>query len=253
MNESNLYWLVCAAVHSAWEVFYLCLAIGMYWLEAMGPAVWVVPAVCLVLLALDRTGRVSLRGSGPKTLAALALPVLCSCGEMLLWGDQAMYSRTPPVLASVFALLLLAACTLLGRERGEPLARAEKLLFQGSTMGVVVSIWLVCAVGAVLCMATAGLLVTLFVGMLIASQNDLLDYDGIKGFLAGLLVLYGLRVLWYGRAVRLVRETAPELDAGRLGVARFVPLWSGREAHALSLRLQLRDVVPDSIHWEERL
>ena len=150
-----------------------------------------------------------------------------------------MYSRTPSVHACVFSLLLLAVYTLLRRERGEPLDRAEKLLLQGDGLGGVWALWLVGIAGSILVMATAGLLITLFIGMIIASRNDLLDYDGIKGFLAGLLVLYGLRAVWYGRAVRLIEGAAPEVDTGRLRLARFFPLWAERQSQALFLRLQL--------------
>lgn len=237
MNESNLYWLVCASVHSAWAVFYLFLTVGMYCLEATGPVAWAVPAACLGLLVLDLTGKLSLKNGA--ILAGLTLPLLCSCGDMLLWGDQAMYSRTPSVHACVFSLLLLAVYTLLRRERGEPLDRAEKLLLQGDGLGGVWALWLVGIAGSILVMATAGLLITLFIGMIIASRNDLLDYDGIKGFLAGLLVLYGLRAVWYGRAVRLIEGAAPEVDTGRLRLARFFPLWAERQSQALFLRLQL--------------
>lgn len=237
MNESNLYWLVCAAVHSAWAVFYLFLTIGLYILEAMGPAAWLIPGACLGLLVLDLTGK--LRLNHGAILAGLALPLLCSCGDVLLWGDQAKYNWTPSLLACVCSLLLLAVYTLLRWERGETLDRAEKLLLQGDGLGVVWVLWLVGAAGSILVMATAGLLITLFIGMIIASRNDLMDYDGIKGFLAGLLVLYGLRAVWYGRAVRLIEGAAPEVDTGRLRLARFFPLWAERQSQALFLRLQL--------------
>ena len=251
MNESNLYWLVCASVHSAWAVFYLFLTVGMYCLEAMGPVAWAVPAACLGLLVLDLTGKLSLKNGA--ILAGLTLPLLCSCGDMLLWGDQAMYSRTPSVHACVFSLLLLAVYTLLRRERGEPLDRAEKLLLQGDGLGGVWALWLVGIAGSILVMATAGLLITLFIGMIIASRNDLLDYDGIKGFLAGLLVLYGLRAVWYGRAVRLIEGAAPEVDTGRLRLARFFPLWAERQSQALFLRLQLWRIGQAGLPGKETL
>lgn len=251
MNESNLYWLVCASVHSAWAVFYLFLTMGMYILEAMGPAAWTIPAACLGLLVLDLTGKLKLNYGA--ILAGLALPLLCSCGDILLWGDQAMYSRTPPVLTGVFSLLLLSVYTLLRWERGEPLARAEKLLLQGDGLGVVWVLWLVGIGGSILVMATAGLLITLFIGMIIASRNDLMDYDGIKGFLAGLLVLYGLRVVWYGKAVRLIKGAAPEVDTGRLRLARFFPLWAERQSQALFLRLQLWRIGQAGLPGKETL
>lgn len=131
--------------------------------------------------------------------------------------------------------------------------RAEKLLLQGDGLGGVWALWLVGIAGSILVMATAGLLITLFIGMIIASRNDLLDYDGIKGFLAGLLVLYGLRAVWYGRAVRLIEGAAPEVDTGRLRLARFFPLWAERQSQALFLRLQLWRIGQAGLPGKETL
>ena len=133
MNWSNLFWIFYAAAHTAAAIFDEVLELEMIGIRQAGPWAWVVPGVCLILLTLDLTGRLSLRGSGGKMLAALVLPLLCSCGEVLLWDDHIPERTAPAVCACVCSLLLLAAYALLRREEPKnPLAEAEALLEQGS-------------------------------------------------------------------------------------------------------------------------
>ena len=103
-----------AAAHTAAAIFDEVLELEMIGIRQAGPWAWVVPGVCLILLTLDLTGRLSLRGSGGKMLAALVLPLLCSCGEVLLWDDHIPERTAPAVCACVCSLLLLAAYLLAG-------------------------------------------------------------------------------------------------------------------------------------------
>lgn len=243
MNWGNLVWIPCAAAHTAAATFSTFLEIDLIKIQRSGPWAWAVPGVCLILLALDLTGWLSLRGSGGKTLAALAFPLLCSCGETLILDEYVLDTAAPAVWVWVFSLLLLAGYALLGVEKsGAPLDRAEALLEHGSTLGVIIAVWLALMAGAVLFMSTVGLLLSLIVGGLISTRNGLLDYGGVKGLLLGLLALYILQCLWYWRGARLARAADPELDSGFPLIALFVPAWNQVQARRLARRLQLRDV-----------
>lgn len=246
MNWSNLLWIPYAAAHTAAAVFDTVLEMELLKIRQSGPWAWAAAGVCLVLLALDLTGRLSLRGSGGKTLAALAFPLLCSCGEVLLWDEHIPERSAPQVWAWVFSLLLLAGYALLGREkRTSPLSEAEVLLEWGSTLGVAITAWLALMAGAIVFMSTAGLLLSIIVGGLISTRNGLLDYGGIKGLLLGLLGLYLLQSLWYCKGARLARRDAPELEGGFPLIVLFVPVWNQVRARRLARRLQMRDVKDD--------
>ena len=242
MNWGNLVWIPCAAAHTAAAVFSTFLEMDLIKIQRSGPWAWAVPGVCLALLALDLTGRLSLRGSGGKMLAALAFPLLCSCGEALIL-DEYVLDAVTAVWAWVFSLLLLAGYALLGEKKSDaPLDKAEAQLEHGSTLGVIIAVWLALMAGAVLFMSTVGLLLSLIVGGLISTRNGLLDYGGVKGLLLGLLVLYVLQCLWYWRGARLARAADPELGSGFPLIALFVPVWNQVQARRLARRLQLRDV-----------
>lgn len=233
MNWANLFGIIYCAAHTAAAVFSTFLEIDLNKIQRAGPWAWAVPGVCLVLLALDLTGRLSLRGSAAKTLAALLLPLLCSGGEMLLREDHIPDGAAP--VAWVLSLILLAAYALL--RRGKTKA-PEVLLEHGSALGVALALWLLLMAAAVLFMATFGLLVSLIVGGLIASKNGLLDYGGVKGLLSGLLALYILQCLWFWRGARLARRDAPEMEASIPQLALFVPVWNMVRARRLALRLR---------------
>ena len=59
--------------------------------------------------------------------------------------------------------------------------------------------------------------------------------------------------MWYGRAVRLIEGAAPEVDTGRLRLARFFPLWAERQSQALFLRLQLWRIGQAGLPGKETL
>ena len=65
MNWSNLLWIPYAAAHTAAATFSTFLEIDLIRIQRSGLWAWAVPGVCLTLLALDLTGRLSLRGSMP--------------------------------------------------------------------------------------------------------------------------------------------------------------------------------------------
>lgn len=249
MNWGNLLWIPCAAAHTAAATFSTFLEIDLIQIQRSGPWAWAVPGVCLTLLALDLTGRLSLRGSGGKTLAALAFPVLCSCGEALIL-DEYVLDAVPAVWAWVFSLLLLAGYALLGREKSDaPRNKAETLLEQGSMLGVIVAVWLALMAGVVLFMSTVGLLLSLIVGGLISTRNGLLDYGGIKGLLLGLLGIHLAQALTFRRGLRLAEEEAPG-QAGRWSpVLLWIPavnlIWAGR------LRSRLWKGRTDHPTWTE--
>lgn len=233
MNWSNLFWIFYAAAHTAAAIFDEVLELEMIGIRQAGPWAWVVPGVCLILLTLDLTGRLSLRGSGGKMLAALVLPLLCSCGEVLLWDDHIPERTAPAVCACVYSLLLLAAYALLRREEPKnPLAEAEALLEQGSTLGIVEGIWLLLMAGAVIFMATFGLLISLIVGGLIMSRNGLLDYGGMKGLLLGLLALHLVQALTFRRSLRAAKEKDFHEIERWSALLLWVPIvnliWAGR-------------------------
>ena len=246
MNWSNLLWIPYTAAHTAAAIFDMVLEMELIKIRQSGPWAWAAAGVCLVLLALDLTGRLSLRGSGGKTLAALAFPLLCSCGEVLLWDQHIPERSALQVWAWVFSLLLLAGYALLGREKGAPpLSEEEVLLEWGSTLGVAITAWLALMAGAVVFMSTAGLLLSIIVGGLISTRNGLLDYGGIKGLLLGLLGLYLLQSLWYCKGARLARRDVPELEGGFPLIVLFVPVWNQVRARRLARQLQMRDVKDD--------
>lgn len=237
MNWANLFGIIYCAAHTAAAVFSTFLEIDLNKIQRAGPWAWAVPGVCLVLLALDLTGRLSLRGSAAKTLAALLLPLLCSGGEMLLQEDFIPDGAAPA--AWVLSLILLTGYALLGKGNLDtPLDKAEVLLEHGSMMGVILVVWLALMAAAVLFMATFGLLVSLIVGGLISTRNGLLDYGGVKGLLLGLLALYILQCLWFWRGARLARRDAPEMEASIPRLALFVPVWNVVRARRLALRLR---------------
>lgn len=149
----------------------------------------------------------------------------------------------PVVWALVFSLLLLAGYALLGEKKsGAPLDKAEILLERGSTLGVATTAWLGLLAGAVLLIATFGLLLSLIVGGIMSTRDTLLDYGGMKGLLLGLLALDILQCLWYWRGARLARAADPGLDSGFFLIALFVPVWNQDRARRRARRLQLRDV-----------
>ena len=101
MNWGNLLWILCAAAHTAAAIFSTFLEIDLVGIQRSGLWAWAVLGVCLILLVLDLTGRLSLRGSGGKMLAALAFPLLCSCGEALIL-DEYVLDAAPAVWAWFF-------------------------------------------------------------------------------------------------------------------------------------------------------
>lgn len=243
MHWENLLWIVYAAAHTAAGTLWLVLETAAVKAQQAGILAWGVPGVCLALLVLDLTGRGRLGGTARLT-AACALPALCGELEVLAVEQDQVFSAAPAVWGCALSLLLLAGYTLL-RDREpeeEALSQAASLLARGSAMGTAGKIWLRLLAGLVLFMATFGFLISLIVGSLMAMKNTLLDYSGVKGILVGLLILYVMQVLWYSRALRLVEAADPGLDTERLGVARFVPLWGGRQAWKLYRQLQLRGV-----------
>lgn len=243
VNVKNILGIIYYAAHTTAGALSLVFEMGTYDLLKAGPKVWIVPAGGLVLLALDLSGRVSLRGSAQKMTAALALPVLCGWMESLIWEEEEPLRATPAVYGCAVSLLLLAGYVLLRTEKAEtPLKQAAAMLVQGNSLAVVGAVWLLLMASAVLFMATFGVIISLIVGGLIASRNDLLDYGGLKGILLGLLLLYGVRVLWYLRGFLLAEQAEPELDFGNLSIALFFPVWGGREARKLTRQIRLLGV-----------
>lgn len=239
MNWANLLWIFYFAAHTAAGILYLLLGMVMYGVREAGLWNWTVPGVCLVLLVMDLTGRISLRGSAAKTLAALFLPLLCGYVELLFWDGYGLDGATPAAVAWVFAKLLLAAYVLLREEKPKS---PEVLLERGSAMGVAGAVWLVGMAGAVLFMASFGLPVSLLVGGLISSRNSLLDYCGVKGILSGLLALYVLQCLWYCRGARLVQGDELERNDSIPLISLFIPFWNQAQARKLARLLQMRGV-----------
>lgn len=251
MNWGNLLWISCAAAHTAAATFSTFLEIDLIKIQRSGLWAWAVPGVCLTLLALDLTGRLSLRGSGGKTLPALALPVLCSCGEALIL-DEYVLDAVTAVWAWVFSLLLLAGYALLGEEKSDaPRNKAETLLEQGSMLGVIIAVWLALMAGVVLFMSTVGLLLSLIVGGLISTRNGLLDYGGIKGLLLGLLGLHLAQVLKFWRGLRLAEREAPGQARRWSPVLLWIPvvnwIWAGR----LRSRLWKRRMERENPAWNQ--
>lgn len=243
MNWGNLFWIPYAAAHTVAAIFSTFLEIDLNKIQRPGLWAWAVPGVCLILLALDLTGRISLRGSGSRLLAALMLPLLCSRGELLLWDNYISDRATPVVWVWVFSQLLLAGYVLLREEKLDaPLDKAEALLEHGGTMGVIIVVWLALMAGAVLFMSTAGLLLSLIVGGLISTRNGLLDYGGVKGLLLGIGMLYLLQCLWYCRGARLSQTDELEQDGSVPLLSLFVPFWNRVQARKLTRRLQMRGV-----------
>lgn len=251
MNWGNLLWIPCAAAHTAAAIFSTFLEIDLVGIQRSGLWAWAVPGVCLTLLALDLTGRLSLRGSGGKMLAALAFPLLCSCGEMLI-SDEYVLDAAPAVWAWVFSPLLLAGYALLGEEKSDaPRNKAETLLEQGSTLGVVIAVWLTLIAGVVLFMSTVGLLLSLIAGGLISTRNGLLDYGGIKGLLLGLLALHLAQCLMFWRGLRLARQEESDL-VGRYSLPLLLLpaanlFWAGR----LRSRLWKRRMERENPVWNQ--
>ena len=243
MNWANLFWIFCFAAHTAAGIFYLVLGMVLYGIDQAGFLAWAVPAGCLALLVMDVRGQINLRGSGAKALAAFGLPFLCGCAEVLFWDSYGLDHASPKVLAWVLGVLLLAVYVLLREEHIEAsLDKAEAFLLRGSALGVAVAVWLAAMAGAVLFMATFGLVVSLLVGGLISSKNSLLDYGGVKGALSGLLALYVLQCLLYGRGVRLARGDELEQNDSVPLITLFVPIWNRVQARRLARRLQMRGV-----------
>lgn len=251
MNWGNLLWIPCAAAHTAAATFSTFLEIDLIRIQRFGLWAWAVPGVCLTLLALDLTGRLTLRGSGGKMLAALACPLLCSCGEMLIW-DEYVLDAPPAVWAWVFSPLLLAGYALLGEEKSAaPRSKAETLLEQGSMLGVVIAVWLMLIAGAVLFMSTFGLLLSLIVGGLISTRNGLLDYGGIKGLLAALLALHLVQCRMFWRGLRLTGQEEPDLAGRHALLLLWLPvanlIWAGR----LKNRLWKRRMEQENPAWNQ--
>lgn len=243
MNVGNLLWIFYFAAHTAAGIVYLIFGMVIYGIWETGPWAWAIPAGCLALLVLDLTGRLSLRGSGAKLLASLALPVLCGCVELLLWDDSMVSYAAPAVRGYLLALPLLAGYVLLREEKTElPLSRAKRLLLQGNNVSVVIAVWLLLSAGLVLFMATFGLPVSLFVGWLISSRNGFLDYGWVKGSLTGLLILYLFQCLWYWRGTRLARKENPALDDGFPLIALLIPVWNMVQVQKLARALQMQGV-----------
>ena len=238
MNLAEFLTYLNYTAQTAVGCIYLIFAIVLFSFEVMGPAVWVVPAVCAVLILLDLTGRLSLRGSFSKTMAAFALPALLGWGGMIMVdGMEWRFSWDWRCLG---ACLLLSVYVLLRKERGEGLDQAANLLEQGSFLGIALVVWLVMLAGLVALMGTVGLLLVLFIGTIIAQQNTLLDYGIVRGMLAALAALYLLQCWWYWRGVRQVRRAAPEVQVNRL--ALFIPLWNFAQARRLELQIRLGQV-----------
>lgn len=243
MNVGNVLGITYYAAHIAAGTLRLIFEMGTASLLKAGSKAWTIPAGCLVLLALDLSGRISLRGSGQKMIAAWTLPALCGWMEVLIWEEKEPFRAAPAICAGAVSLLLLAGYALLRTESGEAsLTQAAAMLAQGNSLAAAGVTWLLLMAGAVCFMATFGLLFSLIIGGLIASRNSLLDYGGLKGILLGLLLLYGFRVLWYIRGLRLAKQMEPELDTGNLRAALFFPIWGGREARKLIRRIQLLGV-----------
>ncbi len=240
VNVKNVLGIVYCAAHIAAGILRLIFEMGTKSFLEAGSKVWAIPAGCLVLLALDLSGRVSLRGNVQKKVAAWAFPALCGWMEVLIWEEKEPFRAAPAICAGAVSLLLLVGYALLRTENGEAsLTQAAAMLAQGNSLAAVGVNWLLLMAGAVFLMATFGLVFSLIIGGLIASRNSLLDYGGLKGVLLGLLLLYGFRVLWYIRGFCLAEHVEPELDTGSLRVALFFPIWGGREARKLIRQIQL--------------
>ena len=238
--EMILY-LIYYAAHMTAGLLGIFLMAFVYAARDLELAAWGLTALCLALLDLDRSGRVSLRGSVGKILAALAVPALCGCVDVLFRQG----SPQSPAAWSVFAALFLLAGYILLREEpaveeAAPLVKAEALLVRGSILGTAEAFWLVLLGCGVVFMATFGLLFTILLGALIASRNGLLDYDGLVGVLAGLLVLHLIQALWYWKGERLVKAEDPWLDVGGLHFALLIPIWNSIQARRLAKELWTR-------------
>lgn len=243
VNVKNVLGIAYYAAHIAAGTLRLIFEMGTYSLLEAGSKAWTIPAGCLVLLALDLSGRISLRGSVQKKIAAWVFPALCGWMEVLIWEKEKPFRAVPAICAGAASLLLLAGYVLLRTENGEAsLTQAAAMLAQGNSLAAAGVGWLLLMADAVLFIATFGLVVSLIIGGLIASRNSLLDYGGLRGILLGLLLLYGFRVLWYIRGFSLAEQVEPELDTGSLRVALFFPIWGGWEARKLIRRIQMLGV-----------
>ncbi len=239
----NILWLVYYAAHTAAVTLSLFFEMVTYMLLKAGPTVWIVPIGCLVLLALDLSGRISLKGSARKKITAWAFPALCGWIESLIREEKEPLCAAPAVCGCAVSLLLLAGYVLLRTEKAEvPLSQAAAMLVQGNSLAAAGVAWLLLMAAAVIFAAAFGLVVSLIVGGLIASRNSLLDYGGLKGVLLGLALLYGFRVLWYIRGLCLAEQAEPELDTEGLRAALFFPVWGSREAKKLVKQIQLLGV-----------
>ncbi len=242
-NVKTVLWLVYYAAHTAAVTLSLIFEMVTYRLLKTGPTVWIVPIGCLVLLALDLSGRISLKGSVQKKITAWAFPALCGWVESLLWGEKEPFRAAPAICGCAACLLLLAGYVLLRTEKAEAsLPQAAVMLVQGNSLAAAGVAWLLLIAGAVIFSATFGLVFSLIVGGLIATRNSLLDYGGLKGILLGLVLLYIFRVLWYIRGLCLAEQAEPELDTEGLRAALFFPIWGGREAKKLMKQIQLLGV-----------
>jgi len=243
MNVENLLGIVYYAAHTAAVVLSLIFEMGTDRLLKAGPRAWIIPVGCLALLTLDLSGRISLRGSVQKKIAARAFPALCGWMEVLVREEKGPFLAAPAICGCAVSLFLLSGYILLRREKaGTPLIQAEAMLVQGDLLAAAEVAWLRLMTGAVILMATFGSVVSLIVGGLIAERNSLLDYSGLKGILLGLLLLYGARVFWYIRGLCLAKQVGLELDLGSLHIALFFPVWGSREARKLIRQIQMLGV-----------
>ena len=237
----NIFWLFYAAVHMTaglLEIFLITILCGA---QYAGPVIWSVPAACFVLPFLDLTGRIRLGRPAVKLVAAFAIPALCGCVAVLTggWLPQSLE------LEICFLSLLLLAIYILFRkekpaEEAAPLTRAEALLELGCDFGLVQTGWLVLLGSGVVFMATFGFLFTIILGSLIASKNDLWDYNGLMGVLLGLIIIQLYQSLAFRRGIKLARQGNPWLNTEDLRFALFIPIWNTVQARRLQRELRER-------------
>lgn len=228
-------WLSLHMAAGVLNVIFMFVVTGV---RQAGPVLWTVPGVCLVLLVLDWSDRIRLSGTLGKFLTALTFPVLCGVIDVLL--RDRLVDPAPPVRVCVLSLLVLAGYVLLIEEREkDPLDRAAALLDQGGQLTLAEAAWLYLIGSMIFLLLLLGSVITLFLGLILASKNDLLDYAGIQGMLIGWLGLHLLQSVLFLRGTWLARRTDPALDNGVPLVTLFFPIWNQMQATKLEMQLKL--------------